>query len=127
MCNFNFLLQQMNRLREQYKTQQQHVLKLLELLDIGNCVNLIRDDCQRTESAIFDHIEFYNVGESLPDNSVDKLNEDDDDDELSCDNMGDSVDGEHAVEIGDSQDEDQEDYDFEDDDNEDNNLAYNVT
>lgn len=46
--------QQMLRLREQYKLQQQHLLKLLELLDIGNCVNVIEAECIRTESTIFD-------------------------------------------------------------------------
>lgn len=45
---------QMLRLREQYKLQQQHLLKLLELLDIGNCVNVIEAECVRTESTIFD-------------------------------------------------------------------------
>lgn len=44
----------MLRLREQYKLQQQHLLKLLELLDIGNCVNVIEAECIRTESTIFD-------------------------------------------------------------------------
>jgi len=55
-------------LHEQYKVQQQHVMKLLELLDIGNCVNVIRDDCERTESIIFDDslddLGEYNIGGS---------------------------------------------------------------
>ena len=45
---------QMARLREQYKLQQQHLLKLLELLEIGNCVTVIEAECTRTESTIFD-------------------------------------------------------------------------
>src|SRR5579872_5122731 len=110
----------MNRLREQYKTQQQHVLKLLELLDIGNCVNLIRDDCQRTESAIFDHVEFCDVGEFPVDTSIDKLDEDfdDNDDDLSNDTVGEGPenDGGDTPEIGDSQDDDS---DFENDDDND--------
>lgn len=44
----------MTKLREQYKLQQQHLLKLLELLDIGNCVTVIEAECVRTESTIFD-------------------------------------------------------------------------
>lgn len=45
--------QQMTKLREQYKLQQQHLLKLLELLDIGNCMNAIEAECMRTDSMIF--------------------------------------------------------------------------
>lgn len=49
-----YSVQQMLRLREQYKAQQQNVLKLLELLDIGNCVTVIEAECMHTESVIFD-------------------------------------------------------------------------
>ena len=52
---------QMERLREQYKLQQLHVLKLLEIMDIGNCMTVIEAECLRTESMIFDpdfHLDF---------------------------------------------------------------------
>lgn len=49
-----YRMQQMTKLRDQYKLQQQHLLKLLELLDIGNCVTVIEAECVRTESTIFD-------------------------------------------------------------------------
>lgn len=46
---------QMSRLREQYKAQQQHVLKLVELLDVGSCVSgVIEAECMKAESMIFD-------------------------------------------------------------------------
>ena len=46
---------QMSRLREQYKMQQQHVLKLVELLDVGSCVSgVIEAECMKAESMIFD-------------------------------------------------------------------------
>ena len=46
---------QMSRLREQYKTQQQYVLKLVELLDVGSCVSgVIEAECMKAESMIFD-------------------------------------------------------------------------
>ena len=44
---------QVERLREQYKLQQHHILKLLELMDIGNCMSVIEAECLRTESMIF--------------------------------------------------------------------------
>lgn len=50
----DYSVQQMSRLREQYKAQQQTMLKLLELLDIGNCVTVIEAECMHTESIIFD-------------------------------------------------------------------------
>ena len=46
--------QQLERLREQYKMQQMHILKLLELLDVGNCMTAIENECMRTESMLFD-------------------------------------------------------------------------
>jgi len=45
---------QMERLREQYKIQQQHLVKLLEIMDIGNCLTVIEAECLHTESMIFD-------------------------------------------------------------------------
>ena len=45
---------QLKRLRDQYKMQQLHIMKLLELLDIGNCMHVIEAECIRTESMIFD-------------------------------------------------------------------------
>ena len=45
---------QLSRLREQYKTQQQYLLKLLELIDVGNCITVIEAECLKTESVIFD-------------------------------------------------------------------------
>ena len=45
--------QQLEKLREQYKMQQSHMLKLVELLDIGNCLHGIEAECKRTESMLF--------------------------------------------------------------------------
>lgn len=46
---------QIARLREQYKQQQQYLLKLLELIDVGSCVSSsVEAECMRAESAIFD-------------------------------------------------------------------------
>ena len=45
--------QQLERLREQYKMQQSHMLKLVEILDIGNCLNGIEAECKRNESMLF--------------------------------------------------------------------------
>jgi len=47
--------EQIARLREQYKQQQQYLLKLLELIDVGSCVSRsVEAECIRAESAIFD-------------------------------------------------------------------------
>jgi len=47
--------EQIVRLREQYKQQQQYLLKLLELIDVGSCVSSsVEAECIRAESAIFD-------------------------------------------------------------------------
>jgi len=47
--------EQVARLREQYKQQQQYLLKLLELIDVGSCVSRsVEAECIRAESAIFD-------------------------------------------------------------------------
>jgi len=47
--------EQVARLREQYKLQQQYLLKLLELIDVGSCVSSsVEAECIRAESAIFD-------------------------------------------------------------------------
>ncbi|ESN93066.1 hypothetical protein HELRODRAFT_165225 [Helobdella robusta] len=46
-------LQQISRLRDQYKMQQQYLLKLLELIEVGNCMTVIEAECLKTESAIF--------------------------------------------------------------------------
>jgi len=47
--------EQVARLREQYKQQQQYLLKLLELIDVGSCVSSsVAAECIRAESAIFD-------------------------------------------------------------------------
>lgn len=54
LISIKFFDHQMTRLRDQYKLQQQHLLKLLELLDVGNCVTVIEAECVRTESTIFD-------------------------------------------------------------------------
>ena len=45
--------QQLERLREQYKMQQSYMLKLVEILDIGNCLNGIEAECKRNESMLF--------------------------------------------------------------------------
>jgi len=47
--------EQIVRLREQYKQQQQYLLKLLELIDVGSCVSSsVEAECIKAESAIFD-------------------------------------------------------------------------
>ena len=47
--------EQIARLRDQYKQQQQYLLKLLELIDVGSCVSRsVEAECMRAESAIFD-------------------------------------------------------------------------
>ena len=59
--------QQMSKLRDQYKLQQQHLLKLLELLDIGNCMGFIETECLRSDSMIFSE-NFINIDlETHPD------------------------------------------------------------
>ena len=45
---------QLEKLRDQYHLQQQHALKILEILNIGNCMNVIESECMRTESLMFD-------------------------------------------------------------------------
>ena len=51
----NYTNEQVARLREQYKQQQQYLLKLLELIDVGSCVSSsVEAECIRAESAIFD-------------------------------------------------------------------------
>lgn len=45
---------QMVRLHEKYKLQQQHVIKLLETMNLDNCKTVIETECLRTESMIFD-------------------------------------------------------------------------
>ena len=45
---------QMRRLRIQYKTQQQCLMKLMQLINAGHCASVIEEDCIKTESEIFD-------------------------------------------------------------------------
>lgn len=45
---------QMTKLREQYRYQQSHIYKLIELMDIGNCMHIVEAECMRTESMLFD-------------------------------------------------------------------------
>ncbi|KAK7089125.1 leucine-rich repeat neuronal protein 1-like [Littorina saxatilis] len=45
---------QMERLRETYKLQQQHVIKVLEAMNLENCRTVVETECMRTESMIFD-------------------------------------------------------------------------
>ena len=45
---------QLEKLRDQYHLQQQHALKILEIMNIGNCMNVIESECMKTESLIFD-------------------------------------------------------------------------
>ncbi|KAL8561586.1 hypothetical protein ACOMHN_024822 [Nucella lapillus] len=45
---------QMERLRESYKLQQQHVLKVIEAMNLENCRTVVETECMRTESMIFD-------------------------------------------------------------------------
>jgi len=68
------------RLREQYKAQQLHVLKLLELLDVGHCAAVIEAECMRTESMIFDaDIAFDFESQSIPEGGGDSANDSEDD------------------------------------------------
>ena len=51
----DYTSEQIVRLRAQYKLQQQYLLKLLELIDVGSCVSSsVEAECIRAESAIFD-------------------------------------------------------------------------
>ncbi|XP_041358091.1 leucine-rich repeat neuronal protein 3-like [Gigantopelta aegis] len=45
---------QMGRMHEKYKLQQQHVIKLLETMNLDNCKNLIDTECMRAESKIYE-------------------------------------------------------------------------
>lgn len=46
---------QLEKLRDQYHLQQQHALKILEIMNIGNCMTMIESECtMRTDSLIFD-------------------------------------------------------------------------
>lgn len=45
---------QLERLRETYKLQQQHVLKLLDTMNLDNCRSVVETECMRTESMMFD-------------------------------------------------------------------------
>ena len=45
---------QMGRMHEKYKLQQQHVIKLLETMNLDNCKNVIDTECMRAESKIFE-------------------------------------------------------------------------
>ena len=45
---------QMDRLKETYKLQQQHVLKVIEAMNLENCRTIVETECLRTESMIFD-------------------------------------------------------------------------
>lgn len=45
---------QLDKLRETYKLQQQHVLKLLDTMNLENCRNVVETECMRTESMMFD-------------------------------------------------------------------------
>lgn len=49
---------QVARLREQYKLQQQHIMKIVEILDVGSCMTVIEAECMRTESMLFDDLDF---------------------------------------------------------------------
>lgn len=45
---------QLDKLRETYKLQQQHVLKLLDTMNLDNCRHVVETECMRTESMMFD-------------------------------------------------------------------------
>ena len=45
---------QMDRLKESYKLQQQHVLKVIEAMNLENCRTIVETECMRTQSMIFD-------------------------------------------------------------------------
>lgn len=45
---------QLEKLRETYKLQQQHVLKLLDTMNLENCRNVVETECMRAESMMYD-------------------------------------------------------------------------
>ncbi|XP_025085643.1 leucine-rich repeat neuronal protein 1-like [Pomacea canaliculata] len=45
---------QVERLREKYKWQQKHVIKMLEALNMDNCRNIVDTECVRTDSMMYD-------------------------------------------------------------------------
>lgn len=45
---------QMERIRETYKLQHQHVMKIIEAMNLENCRTVVETECMRTESMIFD-------------------------------------------------------------------------
>ena len=45
---------QMERLRETYKLQQQHVMKVMEAMNLENCRTVVETECLRTESMMLD-------------------------------------------------------------------------
>lgn len=45
---------QLDKLRETYKLQQQHVLKLLDTMNLENCRNIVETECMRAESMMYD-------------------------------------------------------------------------
>lgn len=50
---------QLGRAREKYKLQQQHVLKILETMNLDNCRTVFDTECVRTESMLF--VDDFNV------------------------------------------------------------------
>ncbi|KAH9510024.1 hypothetical protein Btru_044856 [Bulinus truncatus] len=45
---------QLDKLRETYKLQQQHVLKLLDTMNLDNCRHVVETECMRAESMMYD-------------------------------------------------------------------------
>uniref|UniRef100_A0A0B7AYH0 Ig-like domain-containing protein n=1 Tax=Arion vulgaris TaxID=1028688 RepID=A0A0B7AYH0_9EUPU len=45
---------QLEKLRETYKFQQQHVLKLLDTMNLENCRNIVETECMKAESMMYD-------------------------------------------------------------------------
>lgn len=54
---------QLKKLHESYKLQQQHLMKILETMNLDNCKGVIESECTRTESMLF------NTDDFLPSNT----------------------------------------------------------
>ncbi|CAD5119459.1 unnamed protein product [Dimorphilus gyrociliatus] len=68
--------EQLSKLHAQYKIQQQHLIKLMELLNMTSCKSAIEAECLRTESLLFDFdLDFDQHAVHVPPMKMDELDE----------------------------------------------------
>lgn len=68
--------EQLSKLHAQYKIQQQHLIKLMELLNMTSCKSAIEAECLRTESLLFDFdLDFEQHAVHVPPMKMDELDE----------------------------------------------------